>query len=67
MGALYDLKTKIERIIQDKNLDAASVRGTIGLKAGFLLAFVTPDTPDDPVKIDKLKRAAEETLKTILP
>jgi len=57
MGALNDVKMKIDKIIVDKHLDPVSIRGTIGLKAGFMLAFVKPETPDDPAKLEKLKQA----------
>jgi hypothetical protein len=59
MGVLFDLKSKIDKVLVEKKLDNATVRGKIGLQAGFLLTLVTPSTPDDPVKIDKLKKAAE--------
>ncbi len=58
MSVLYDLRSKIDKTIEEKKLDGAAVRGKIALQAGFLLSFVSPSTPDDPVKIEKLKKAA---------
>lgn len=62
MGKLYDSKMMIQKIIDQRHLDAASINGNIGLKAGVLLALVKPETPDDPVKIEKLKSAAKDVL-----
>ncbi len=62
MSVLLDLKTKIDKAIGDKKLDGPAVRGKIALQAGFLLSLITPATPDDPVKIDKLKKAAESVM-----
>ena len=62
MSAIYDIRTLIENKIKADRLDAADVRGKISLRAGKLLAFITPNTPDDPVAIAKLKLAAKEVL-----
>lgn len=62
MGVLYDLRTKIDKAIEDKGLDASVVRGKIGLQTGFLLSLVSPSTPDDPVRIEKLRKAVEAIL-----
>ena len=62
MGLLFDLKTKIDKTIADKKLDGATVRGKIALQTGFLLSLVGATTPDDPVKLDKLKKAAADVL-----
>ncbi len=66
MGVLFDLKSKIDKVITDKNLDGAAVRGKIALQAGFLLSLVGPTTPDDAGKLDKLKKAAESVLQVKL-
>jgi hypothetical protein len=66
MGVLFDLRTKIDRTIEDKRLDGSAVRGKIGLQTGFLLSLINPSTPDDPVKIDKLKKAVEAILQVRL-
>ena len=62
MAALYDLKVKIERTIEERKLDAVATKGKIALQTGFLLSLVSPSKPDDPVKFDKLKKAAAAVL-----
>jgi hypothetical protein len=42
------------------------VRGKIALQAGFLLSLINPNSPDDPVKIEKLKKAAESVMQVKL-
>jgi hypothetical protein len=61
MGQLYDTKLKIEELIK-KNLDATKTLGAIGLKRGRVVAFISPNSPDDPQKTAKLKMAAREVL-----
>lgn len=62
MSQLYDLKLRIEERIRADKLDETAIKGKIGLKAGKLLAFITPDTADDPMIIAKIKAAAKEIL-----
>ena len=62
MSQLHDFKLRIEEKIKADGLDAVTVRGKIGLRAGKLLAFITPETPDDPAVATKLKAAAKEIL-----
>ena len=62
MSQLNDLKLKIEEKIRADKLDEAAVKGKIGLRAGKLLAFIGPNTPDDPTAIANLKAAAKEIL-----
>jgi hypothetical protein len=38
------------------------VRGKIALKAGRLLTFINPTTPDDPAGVEKLKQAIKDVL-----
>jgi hypothetical protein len=57
MSVLYELREKIDKAIEQRKLDGAAVRGKIGLQAGFMLSFISPSTPDDPAKIEKLKKA----------
>jgi hypothetical protein len=66
MGVLYDLTVKIDKAIAVKQLDASAVRGKIALQAGFMLSFVTASTPDDPAKIEKLKKAVALVMKVSL-
>lgn len=62
MGQLNDLKIRIEERIKADGRDEAFLKGKIGLRAGKLLAFINPSTPDDPEAIQKLKDAAMEFL-----
>ena len=64
MGVLFNLRTKVDKYIDEKKLDGAVVRGKIALQTGFLLALVSAASPDDPVKIEKLRKAAESVLQT---
>lgn len=45
MGALFDAKQLIERVVATRNLEPALTLGKIGLKAGFMLAFIKAETP----------------------
>lgn len=62
VSQLYDLKLRIEEKIRADKLDETATKGKIGLKAGKLLAFITPTTPDNSAEIAKLKAAAREIL-----
>lgn len=62
MGALYETVRRIEGVIERRGLPLYKTRGLIGLRAGFLLGVVTPETPDDPLKIAALKAAALDVL-----
>ncbi|MFY9852925.1 MAG: hypothetical protein WAK26_03500 [Terracidiphilus sp.] len=62
MSQLYDLKVLIESTITAKGLDATDTRGKIALKAGRLLTFISPTTPDDPAGVEKLKQAIKDVL-----
>jgi hypothetical protein len=66
MGRLNDMKAKIEKTITDKKLDGGVIRGKIALQTGFILSLVNAASPDDPVKIEKLKKAAEAVLQIAL-
>ena len=62
MSRLYDLKQKVEEIIERKGLDPIKTKGAISLKVGVVLSIIRESTPDDPEKIEKLINAAEEIL-----
>jgi hypothetical protein len=62
VGALFDAKTKILELIATERLDSTLTLGKVGLKAGFLLAFVKQDTPDDPQKLKMLQKAVKEVM-----
>lgn len=66
MGTLNDMKTKIDKVIVDRKLDGATIRGKIALQTGFILSLVNASSPDDPVKVDKLKKAVESVLQVKL-
>lgn len=62
VGKLYDYAQQIEEHIQRNKLDVFKTRGAIAMKVGFIITLITPDEPDDPVKIADLKAAADEIL-----
>jgi len=66
VSQLNDLKVRIEARIKADGLDPVAVKGKIGLRAGRLLAFINPNTPDDPEAIANLKRAAKEIINLTL-
>jgi hypothetical protein len=62
VGTLYNLKVSIEQKIKTGGLDATQVRGAIGLRTGRLLSLISPNTPDDPAAIAKMRQAAKDVL-----
>jgi hypothetical protein len=66
LGKLYEARQKIEQTVADRKLDSAKTMGTIGLKSGLLLFLIKPETPDDPAKLEKLKKAAADVLQLTL-
>lgn len=60
MGVLFDLKNRVDELIKIKRMDDYKTKGKIVLKTGFLLAVISEKTPDDPIKIEKLKNAIKE-------
>lgn len=67
VSQLYKAVQVIDSIIANKGLDATQMRGLIGMKAGFFLIIVKPDTPDDADKLAALRGAAEEVLGQKMP
>jgi hypothetical protein len=65
-GQLFNACQKIDQAIKTSGLDAADVRGKIVLRTGVLFSLIRPETPDDPAKFEKLKKAAFELLKVAL-
>ncbi len=63
MGHLYDAKLKVEQLIREKKLNESETKGALSLKSGLLLALVRQDTPDDAVKLEKLRAAAKALFK----
>jgi hypothetical protein len=62
MGQLHEMKKRIDQAIAVHKLDATKTRGMIGMKAGFLIGMIDDNTPDDPVKLQKLRAAAQEVI-----
>lgn len=62
MSLLYEMKLRLEEKIASDKLDAAVIKGKIGLKVGLLIALITPNTPDKPEQVVKFKSAAKEIL-----
>jgi hypothetical protein len=63
VSVIYQLKVKIEEKIKADGLDAAQIRGEIGLRTGRLLSLISPNTPDDPIVVAKFRQAALDLLK----
>lgn len=66
MSVTYQLKVKIEEKIKADGLDAAQIRGEIGLRTGRLMSLISPSTPDDPIVVAKFRQAALDLLKISL-
>ena len=62
VGALYDMKLAIESKIKSERLDAAAIKGQIGLRTGRVLSLISVNTLDDPAAEAKLRQAAKEVL-----
>lgn len=62
VGRLYEHAQKIEEHIQSSGLDVIKTRGALAMKSGFIISLIKPDDPDDPTKIEALRKAAEEVL-----
>ena len=62
MSQLYEMKMRVEEAIQANGLDAADVKGKLGLKSGMLIALISANTPDNPQTIAKFRSAAKEVL-----
>ena len=66
MGKLFEMRESIERGVRMRQLDPVETRARISMRAGFLLALITADTPDDPARITKLAKAARDILGLVL-
>ena len=66
MGQLYDAKVKVEALIAKSKENPTELKGKIGMRIGFLLSLVTPATPDDPVRMERLRKAVSEVLSASL-
>lgn len=62
MGEMFKIVEKIKEKAKTKGLAENLTLSRIGLKTGVIIKKITTDTPDDPVKIAKLKTAAAEVL-----
>ena len=62
MSVLYNMRVSIESTIKSSGVDAAKMAGKIGLRTGRILQLITPDTPDDPEVVAKLRQAAKALL-----
>jgi predicted regulator of Ras-like GTPase activity (Roadblock/LC7/MglB family) len=59
---LYQIAQRIDAVIKRRKLDPFKTRGQIALQAGFALALIDAETPDDPEKVSRLKAAASAVL-----
>jgi len=64
MSQLYDAKVKLEKLIAQRGLDEYAIKGLISLRSGVVISLLGPDAPEDPAKLDKLRAAVREVLKT---
>ncbi|MBE0476122.1 MAG: hypothetical protein IBX62_03375 [Coriobacteriia bacterium] len=62
MSKLYEYSTRIQRHIEQNGLDVFRTRGELALKAGFLVTLIEPDDPDEPEKVQALRKAALDVL-----
>lgn len=62
MGKLYDYSERIKRHIDDNHLDVFKTRGALAIECGFLITLIGPNDPDDPAKIETLRKAAQTVL-----
>ncbi len=62
MGKLYDAVRKIDAAITRKQLPIFITKGKIAIRAGFPLAMITPETPDDSIRLSRLKAAIDEVI-----
>jgi predicted regulator of Ras-like GTPase activity (Roadblock/LC7/MglB family) len=63
-GELFAIVQRVEAFIEASAENHYRLRGLIAVKAGFTLDFVDAETPDDPVRIQKLKVAVKAVLGT---
>lgn len=62
MSKLYDARLRVEKLLTEQKGDVTELRGKIGMKIGFLLSLVTPNSPDDAVRLERLRKAVDEVL-----
>jgi hypothetical protein len=62
MGKLFEAVQRVNAVIEARKLDPFRTRGRIAMETGFPLGLIGPTTPDDDVKLAKLKAAAQEVL-----
>lgn len=64
MSALHDLAAQVTRALEATNscdpMGLIRAKGQLATKTGFLVAMITPQDPDDPTKLDRLRAAATE-------
>lgn len=63
MSVIHDLAKDLMAQIEAKSptpMDALKAKGEISITCGFMLGMITAADPDDPAKIDALRRAATE-------
>lgn len=67
MGKLYDAVRHIDAVIAKKNLPLFKTKGLIAIHAGFSLALIEEETPDDGAKLEALRRVARQVLGEPIP
>jgi len=65
MSLLYDAVRRIDELLRESGKsgkECIQAKGQIAIKAGFMLASVTEQTPDDPSKLTALRAAVRSVL-----
>ncbi len=66
MGRIYDTVRNIDAVIARKGLPVFKTKGLIAIKAGFSLALIDENTPENAPQIAALRAAAREVLGEIV-
>jgi hypothetical protein len=65
MSQLYNAVEKVDELLKHSgktDKERIQARGQIAIKAGFMLASITPQTPDEPAKLAALRAAVRAVL-----
>ncbi len=63
MGLFYELCAELLEQVESQAtgpMDVVHAKGKLSVQAGFMVGLVGPSDPDDPAKIEKLRKSARE-------